>query len=148
MAEYALILALVAVVVIVAAFAIGLAVQRIYGVAAAALGVKRNSAGPQHTIEITDPALCIASESQNKTGLWIVGLTDMDVADLTGSTEVAVGTGMAGDLSPVEPNGDGGFKFHPLLAYSVDLSVCPKTIVIQAKDGTIALAPVKTKVIP
>jgi hypothetical protein len=87
-------------------------------------------------------------QSANQTGLWIVGNTNEDVADLTGSTNQAVGTGMGGLDSPVEANGPSGFKFHPLLANQVDLTVCPKSVVIQAKDGAIAVAPVAAVTMP
>jgi pilus assembly protein Flp/PilA len=139
--EYALILVLVAVVVIVAASLLGQAVQRVYGVISGALGAKYDAVGT-HAIEITT-AQCIAVKSSNLTGLWVVGNTNEDVANLTGSTDKAVGTGMGGLASPVEVNGPNGFKFHPLLLdNAADLSVCPKAVVIQAKDGAIAVSPV------
>jgi pilus assembly protein Flp/PilA len=139
--EYALILALVAVVVVAVASLLGPALQRVYGVITASLGSKYDTVAPHHAIKI-EKAQCIALQSANLTGLWVVGYTDQDVANLTGSTERAVGTGLDGLASPVEDNGDGGFKFHPLLVYSADLSVCPKAVVIQALDGAIAVAPV------
>ncbi len=139
--EYALILALVALVVIVAAFLLGRATQRVYGVIGGAMGAKYNSVG-QHALEITT-AECIAVQSPPETGLWVVGLTNEDVANLTGSTNLAVGTGIGGALSPVETNGPGGFKFHPLLLEtSADLGICPTSVVIQVKDGTIAVSPI------
>jgi len=58
--EYALILTLVAVVVIVAAFAIGLATQRLYGVVTAALGGSHNDTTANGTIVI-DQALCVVT---------------------------------------------------------------------------------------
>jgi Flp pilus assembly pilin Flp len=140
---YALILVLVALAVIVALRLTGRAVQRNYGVIAGALGVTHNTSG-QQIIEIMN-AQCIALESAQLTGLWVLGNTNEDVADLTASTEQAVGTGMDGLNSPVESNGANGFKFHPLLAYKADLSVCPQAVVIQARDGAIAVAPI-TKV--
>jgi hypothetical protein len=133
-------LVLVAVVVVVAADLVGLAVQRVYGIISASLGVQYNTIG-QHTVEIIT-AQCIALQSANLTGLWVVGNTDEDVANLTGSTDQAVGTGMGGLLSPVDTNGPNGFKFHPLLSYTADLDVCPKVVVIQATDGAIAISPI------
>ncbi len=139
--EYALILALVAVVVIAVAFLLGQATQRVYGVIGGAVGITYNSVG-QHAIEITT-AECIAEQASNLTGLWVVGITNEDVANLTGSTNLAVGTGIDGAPSPVEINGPNGFKFHPLLLeHGTDLSVCPVSVVIQAKDGAIAISPV------
>jgi hypothetical protein len=140
---YALILILVGLAVIVAIRLVGLAVQRNYGVLAGTLGVTHNTSG-QHIIEIVN-AQCIAVESARLTGLWVFGNTNEDVADLAASTEQAVGTGMDSLPSPVESNGRNSFKFHPLLAYKADLSVCPQAVVIQGKDGAIAVAPI-TKV--
>ncbi|MCC7450366.1 MAG: hypothetical protein IT324_23305 [Anaerolineae bacterium] len=138
--EYALILALVAVVVVVILFFVGTGVQRTFGVIAAALGVQYNSVG-QHSIEITT-AQCIAVLPDGPTGLWVLGNTDENVANLTGSTEQAVGMDMDGAPSPVEENPPNGFKFYPTLSHTADLSACPKAVVIQAKDGTIAVSPV------
>jgi pilus assembly protein Flp/PilA len=139
--EYALILALVAIVVVAVASVLGPALQRVYGVITASLGGKYDTIAPQHSIKIVT-AQCIAVQSANLTGLWVVGETDEDVANLTGSTDRAVGTGLEGLASPVEANGRSGFKFHPLLAYAADLSVCPKAVVIQAPNGAIAISPV------
>jgi Flp pilus assembly pilin Flp len=145
--EYALILALVAVAVTVAAFLLGQAAQRVYGIIAGALGATYSSVG-QHAIEITT-AECIAEQAANRTGLWVVGITNEDVSNLTGSTNLAVGTGIGGAPSPVHANGPNGFKFHPLLLeHGADLSICPASVVIQAKDGAIAISPVTTVMHP
>ena len=146
LAEYALTIALVALVVIVAAFAIGLAVQRVYGVVAGALGVKHDTHGT-HTLVI-ESANCFASTSANQTGLWVTGTTDENFSDLTGSTEQAVGTGVNGQSYPIEPNA-GGFLWRPLLATNkADTSLCPTSVVIQAKDGAIAVSPLTTASLP
>ncbi len=140
--EYALIMVLVAVVVIIALTLLSHALQRSYGIVAAVLGAKRDSAG-SHTIQILT-SLCVAVPQTHLTGLWVIGTTDEDVTNLTGSTDQAVGTGIGGAASPVESNGPSSFKFHPLLSADVaDLSLCPKGVVIQAADGTLALAPVQ-----
>jgi Flp pilus assembly pilin Flp len=139
--EYALVLLLVAVVVMGVASLLGGAIQRVYGVVSASLGGKYDTVAPQHSIVI-ETAQCITLQSQHLTGLWIVGSTDEDVANLTGSTNQAVGTGLGGLSSPVEANGPNGFKFHPLLAYTADLSVCPNSVVIQAANGAFAISPV------
>jgi Flp pilus assembly pilin Flp len=144
--EYALILAVVALVVIVIVGLVGLAVQRSYGVVGGALGTKYNAQG-QHSIDIVT-AQCIALQSANLTGLWVIGNTNEDIANLTGSTNQAVGTGMDGASSPVEANGPNGFKFHPLLSYTADLSICPISVVIQAGDGSIAVSPVTAEMRP
>lgn len=145
--EYALILALVAIVVIGIAFVLGQAVQRLYGIVGGALGAKYNTGG-QHAIEITS-AQCIAVQSAHETGLYVVGLTNEDLNNLTGSTEQAVGTGLGHLPSPVDPNGPDGFKFHPLLSpTAADLSLCPRSVVIQSTDGAIALSPVSAEISP
>ncbi len=136
--EYALILALVAIVVIVVAFVLG---------QAGALGAKYNTSG-QHAIEITG-AQCIAVQSTHQTGLWVVGFTNEDLTALTGSTEQAVGTGLQNLPSPLDPNGPNGFKFHPLLSQTTaDLSLCPRSVVIQSTNGAIALSPVSAEMVP
>jgi Flp pilus assembly pilin Flp len=145
MVEYALVLALVAVVAIVALSALGNATQRVYGIIGAVLGAKYNSTGDR-AIEIAT-AQCIAvkyasNPSNNLTGLWVVGTTNIPIAELTGSTDQAVGTGLNGGAAPVQANGPNGFKFNPLLAYAADPGVCPKAIVIQAADGSVAISPV------
>lgn len=142
--EYALVLVIVALVVIVIVGLLGMALQRSYGVVAGLLGAKHNT---EHVIEIVT-AQCIAIQSENLTGLWVIGNTTEDVSKLTGSTEQAVGTGMTGLESPVETNGPNGFKFHPLLAHTADLSVCPKSVVIQAANGAIAVSPVTAELRP
>lgn len=144
MVEYALVLVLVAVVAIVALSALGNATQRVYGVIGGVLGAKYNTTGDR-AIEIAT-AQCIAvsypDPKNNLTGLWVVGNTNISVAELTGSTDQAVGTGIGGGAAPVEANGPNGFTFNPLLAYSADPSVCPKAVVIQALDGSVAISPV------
>jgi len=147
--EYALILALVAVVVILAAFLLGLATQRVTGVVGGALGVKHDTTGT-HQIVI-ESAECMAQPSTHLTGLVVYGTTDEDVTTLTGSTEQAVGTGLYGDPRPVTSNEGVArtFLFNPLLSEAkADLTLCPKSIVIQAKDGSIAVSPVTARVIP
>src|SRR5690349_18357556 len=107
--EYALIVVLVAILVVGAGYLIGLAAQRIYGIVAGALGASHKTTGAR-VIEITT-AECIADPHQGDsglTGLWVTGITTEDVMKLTGSTNQAVGTGIGGEASPVEPNGVNG----------------------------------------
>ncbi len=146
--EYALILALVALVVIVGAYLLGQAVQRVYGVITGALGAKYDTIGARSIV--IESAQCFAVQSTHQTGLYVLGtIAGEDVANLTGSTEQAVGTGLGGLSSPVEANGDFGFKFHPLLSPSAaDLSLCPRAVVIQSKDGAIAVSPVTAEMVP
>jgi Flp pilus assembly pilin Flp len=146
--EYALILALVALVVIVGASLLGQAVQRVYGVITGALGAKYNTIGARSIV--IESAQCFAVQSTHQTGLYVLGtIAGENVADLTGSTDQAVGTGLGGLSSPVEANGDFGFKFHPLLSPSTaDLSLCPRVVVIQSKDGAMAVSPITAEVVP
>jgi len=145
--EYALILSLVSVIVIIAAFALGLAIQRIYGIAAGAIGAKKDAT---KVIEITS-ALCIADSTLNKTGLFVTGFTTESYGNLVGSTNLAVGTGLNGVNSPVTMNPQvpatnawgNSFAFNPLLsATTADAKLCPVAATIQANDGQIAVAPV------
>lgn len=130
-AEYALIIALAAFLVIVVAFLMGLGVQRVYGLVAGALGAHYDTHG-NHTIEITS-AQCISAAGINQTGLWVTGNTNEAVTDLTGSTELG--------LSPVSADA-GGFLYHPMIdSNHADASKCPVSVVIQGKDGAIAVAP-------
>jgi Flp pilus assembly pilin Flp len=153
--EYALILVLVALIAIPIVYLIGLGVSRVYGVVGGALGFVHND-HRQHYIDISQPALCIASTSQNLTGLWVTGDTDETLSNLTGSTNLAVGTGLNGAPFAIQsnsvpsgaPGGAVGFKFNPLLANGVSLAVCPVSVVIQAQDGTEAFAPVTAQTGP
>jgi hypothetical protein len=134
---------LVAIVSIVAAFLVGLAVQRVYGVVVGMLGTKYGSTVNGHYLEITD-AQCWVVPENHITGLWVTGISNEAVGMLMGSTESSVGTGINGAVSPVEVNGSTpNFKFHPLLsADKADASLCPKSVVIQSKNGPIAVSPV------
>jgi len=130
-AEYVLLLGLVAIVVIVILFGVGLGAQRIYGLIGGVFGIHYGTQG-KHIVEITS-AQCISVASIRQTGLWVVGNTDEDIADLTGSTELG--------LSEVSANGS-GFLYHPMIdSTSADTTKCPESVVIQAKDGSISIAP-------
>ena len=146
LAEYALILVLVAIVVIVAAASVGLAVQRLYGVVAGALGAKHDTVG--HLV-IESAAQCWIMPPAPPTyptgfvGINLTGTTDIPFADLTYSTEGSVGTTADGSPvlvqgNPVLPN----FIVNAILAPSPDASKCPQSVVIQAKTGAIAISPV------
>ncbi len=134
LAEYALALGLVAIVVIVIAFGIGLADQRIFGLVAGALGAKHDTQGG-HYITI-DSAPCISVAATQQTGLYVTGTYGgMDISDLTGSSQFG--------LMGVEVNGTpGNFVYHPMISSTAaDLGLCPKSVVIQGKDGSLAEAP-------
>ena len=129
--EYAITIVLVSMVVIAIMLFAGFGISRIYGLVAGALGAHYDTHG-KHTIEITS-AECISSTRVNQTGLWVIGNTDEAIADLTGSTELG--------LSPVSADA-GGFLYHPMIdADHADASKCPVSVVIQGKDGAIAVAP-------
>jgi hypothetical protein len=140
--EYSLTIALVAFAAIVLLLALGLAVQRIFGVTVAALGSKFNTAG---RLEI-ESAQCIASLSLHQTGLVVYGNTNEDLANLVASSEMTVGTSLDGSFLAITPNGSApnSFLLNRVFAYQADIRLCPKTIVIQAKDGAIAVKPLET----
>src|SRR5258708_30098090 len=73
--EYALLIALIALLSIVALVIASFGVQRIYGVIAGSLGIRHNTMTQAHSIEIIS-AQCIAVQSQNATRLSAVGNTD------------------------------------------------------------------------
>ena len=145
LAEYALIIASVAIIVIVVALAIGLGAERIFGILGGAFGVHHDAHG-QHFITI-ETAQCLASKSQNLTGLWVTGSTDEDLSKLSGSTNLST-TGLNGVPFEISENGASAYKFNPLLASGLNLEVCPQSVVIQATDGTEAFSGVTAQVIP
>ncbi len=130
--EYALLLALVAVVAATILFGIGLSVQRVYGVIAAVLGAKHDTTGSSNTIVI-DTALCVSVAATGKTGLWVTGTTNEPLANLIASTE-RVGQG------PVSAGGS-GFVYNPEIASVADTNLCPKAVVVQSRTGAIAITP-------
>ncbi len=132
--EYAFAITLVSIVVIAAAFALGLITQRVYGIIKGALGGTGDGSLTTHSITI-DPggAQCIAVASAHHTGLWVTGSTDENLANVTGLTETGPST--------VNANGS-GFVFNPMVdSNNANVNECPASVVIQAKDGTIAVAP-------
>ncbi len=144
--EYALIVVLVAVVAIVVIGLAGLAVQRVFGVAAGALGAKHNTTG---VIDISPPgAQCVLGAPNPPdypngfTGILIEGTTSENVQDLTYSSNLSVGTGAGGGTIIIESNGSNGFSIHHVLVMSRDRAYCPSSVVIQGKNGAIAVSPV------
>ncbi len=120
LAEYALIIVLVAILVIGVASALGFGIQRVYGLVAGALGAHYDT-HKQHTIVINS-AQCISLASVNQTGLWVIGSTDENLGDVTGSSEFGG--------SPVSANG-AGFNYHPMIdANHADVTECPASVVI------------------
>jgi hypothetical protein len=146
LAEYALIVALVALVVGVSAFSIGFVTERVFGVVAGVLGAKHNSSGA-HVIEITS-ATCIGQQSPAMTGLVVFGITDSGLDQLQVSTDVAI-TGLTSTSLPISstdiPN---GFLINPIVSSTLDMAACPHSIVIQTADGSTAVSPVATRIRP
>ena len=129
--EYALILVAVAVLVMVVALGTGVAVQRLYGLITGAIGGHYDD-HRAHTITI-DSAQCISVAAVHQTGIWVTGTTDETLTNVTGSTETISG--------PVNAY-NGGYVFQPLIdASKANTAECPASVVIQAADGTIAVAP-------
>ncbi len=140
--EYALILALVAIVVVVIISLVGFGLRRNFGLLGGIFGAKYNDTASATGTQITiTEAHCYASVPQGKVGLWILGTVDgAPASDLVGITER--------DLTSVVEADGGGFKYNPLIADSLDLSLCPKSVVIQAKDGATAFAPIIAELLP
>jgi Flp pilus assembly pilin Flp len=143
--EYALILVLVAIVAIVALFAVGLATQKNFGIIVGALGQKKNAG--VITIEV---AQCGVNHEIHFTGFWVTGSTDLAPSQLTVSADVPTVIGPGGSPVPLSSipvtGGSGGpFQWNPQLAGigTEDSSLCPREIVIQSKDGAIAVSPIE-----
>ncbi len=136
--EYSLLLGLLALVVIGSVLLVELGVQRVYSVVAGTLGVKHDTNDTQ-IITIQEASCYVVSPAKSppagQTGLWVIGDTNVALADLTGSTNQQVG-------GPLNPNG-AGFKYQPLLASAPDTASCSKSVVIQSKKGAIVFAPVE-----
>jgi Flp pilus assembly pilin Flp len=143
--EYALILALVAIAVIVIVGLLGQAVQRGYGVIGAVLGVKQETAG----VLSFDPnwlPQCGRVVGQG-TGFYTEILTPItDLSQITASTD----TGFIFGLEPIA----GGFKIYQKLTPgdTEELGLCPHGLVIQVSKtysgperGAIATYPVLVK---
>ncbi len=143
--EYALILILVAVVVIAVAGLVGLAVQRLYGLVAGALGTKYDTVG--HLTIDAPGARCwhmspTSDYPQGFIGIDLHGITDIPFADLTYSTEGSVGTDLDGKDASVEGNPSApNYKVQYILSKTPPFT-CPRVVVIQAKSGAIAISPV------
>ncbi|MEP7290013.1 MAG: Flp family type IVb pilin [Chloroflexota bacterium] len=145
--EYALILALVAVVTIAGAWAMGQAIKRVFGVVGGALGKNNSVVG---TFEIQS-ANCwvVTSPAPAKTGLVVLGFTTKPVTTLIGSTNKYVGTDVNGDPAPVTSNGGNTFIWQPYLSFTTaNASLCPPSVVIQAKDGSTIFSPVTVQYSP
>lgn len=145
--EYALILALAALVVIGVGALMGMAVQRIYGIVIGALGTNAPAAGG--SIEITE-AICHVVEYQDRMGLVITGTNSSDLSgSLVGSTNYSYKNARAeinNSVTTVSQTSLTTFEWRPkIIEAGVSSSLCPVSIVIQS--GTrVAAAPVTIKV--
>jgi len=151
--EYGLILVLVALVVIVAAFLVGQATQRIYGIVLGSTGGKADSGG---NLQIVG-AWCVANFTQDppETGLIVIGITSETNVD-TSTTPPTYPTLYASTDTQATEVGDSGlrhvdvfdpasvdsslypsgitptFQFTPVLSdTTADTSLCPTSVTIQ-----------------
>jgi Flp pilus assembly pilin Flp len=136
--EYALILALVAIAVIVIIGLVGQAVQRGYGVIGAVLGAKHEVAGE---LTFTYLPQCGRVVDQG-TGFYAEISTSVPMDELTVSTD----TGFNYGLTPIA----GGYKIYVKLTPgdTEELDLCPRGLVVQtskAYGGAIATYPVLIK---
>jgi Flp pilus assembly pilin Flp len=142
--EYALILALVALVVIAVTFLIGLSVQRVYGLVVGALGINHGSSALN--IESSPPPACYLVGST--TNIYLKGYTNQQFSELTFSTNLTYNSDASGTAitpiraAPGNSGTSGAFEVGYQLAPVRDRTKCPTTAVIQAQDGTIATTPI------
>lgn len=161
--EYALIIVLVALVVVIAASVLGVGLQRVYGIAVAGLGTKKDHEGSTYIriersecwgqiIEVREAGSGTLLNTYYLTGLFVSGTTNVPLSELDGSTDRFMDTPVDGTKFVFTPNADesgveipGSFVFNPLISGTVsDATMCPRAVVIQRRDGSaIAVAPVK-----
>lgn len=141
--EYTLILALVALVVIIAAFGIGLATQRIFGVVLGATGGKVNSGAALTIVSAT----CTLDTLSNNTGLTIQGpTTEVDPNALSASYGSAgLGQGIySGTFSIISQ----AFNYNVVLTNKADASFCPTSVTVQDAHGAISVSQVVVQSVP
>ncbi len=155
LAEYALIIALAALVTIIAIGLVSLAVQRGFGVVGGALGAKKGQGeGGGQTLVIDTDQLprCGYLPSQNSTGLYAQFYSSVDPSQVLVSTD----TGIMGSVdhaagsetetcSPSSPCLLAVIQMLKINAH--DDSVCPHSIVVQTTTpgGPTVLYPVETR---
>jgi Flp pilus assembly pilin Flp len=155
--EYALIFVLVSIVVIVAAAAIGTAVQRIYAIVAGGLGAQRQIVSGQDNIDINEGAqFCVlvppnpAENFPGATVLNFAGSNQIPITELTLSTDTGLFFAGGGQSDPFRPdpgNPGAGWQVYYIVANKADAGVCPRTVVIQSQHKDLAIATVNIKVI-
>lgn len=152
--EYALLLALVAVVAMVSLAIIGLVNSRSYGQVAAVLGAQRMLGDSNsHYLHFNNPPRCgylhITGQPSQGIGLYAQGTTDVPFSELAATTENNLPLDITSNAG-ITGAGGVGFKAYlqivqPPPAGDHDLSKCPHSIVIQsspAYGGMTILAPV------
>lgn len=149
--EYALLLVLVAIVSVAALAALGLMLQRSYGVVGGALGGNDSAAGDDYYITITS-ALCQAQTGggTSETGMLIQGETNAPLNRITVRTTNSDGLEVDGGIHPIEVDGAAPrWKWAPFLSQTVaDSGLCPISIAVQVDDGSIAISPIRVSTYP
>jgi Flp pilus assembly pilin Flp len=158
LAEYALILVLVSIVVIAILALVGLGLHRAYGLVAGSLGGKQDASG-SIAIRI-EQSLCIAKLDTNQTGMYITGfitpgvpLTDFEV-HTTKTADTAFDADSDGIIDTMDLNqiplaeygGPGGFKWNPMIKSNLaSTGLCPTAIMIRLRGNAsvFAVSPVK-----
>jgi Flp pilus assembly pilin Flp len=152
--EYALILALVAVAAIVILGAVGVAVQRVIGLTAGALGAHKNSQVAQvinitaadcFVIDVGSSYMGGAFAANGYTGLFIKVDTNVPLDQLNmAGTESMLKMPLFEDQSTiVPPPGISHYTFRIDLATYTDATRCPHSSVVQSLQGAIAVSPVE-----
>ena len=152
--EYALALALVALVSIVILGLAGVGVQRLYGVAGGSLGARKQASGEiaGQYINITGATCYVVAVGSSYAGGVYAGSghtgyvlkfdSNVPVAQLnTAGTEQILMLIL--DASQSDPVFPGHFTYTADFAASPDASLCPRAAVVQSVQGSIAVAPVE-----
>jgi Flp pilus assembly pilin Flp len=143
--EYALILALVAIVAIVGISVLGRATQRSIGTVAGELGAE--GAGDLNGEQISiDQADCWVVTSSNQTGIFVTFTTNAPLTGIKGST-----TADRSASGPVSSYGalPGGGVYQPVLSSTVaSADLCPQSVVLQSEKGALAIAQLVVKYAP
>jgi Flp pilus assembly pilin Flp len=150
LAEYALIIALVAIVVVAIGLVLGLAVQRGFGLVTGALNNTSSNSG---SLMITNS---VCGTVPGQTGMRVHGLTNIPLDQLQMETNLtANGDGWDSDKDGskevtqfvLHNSTSGTFLWNPMIDATTDnLDLCPSVVFVRTKNGTIgAAAPVIKK---
>jgi Flp pilus assembly pilin Flp len=148
--EYALILALVALVAIGILFLVGGGVQKVYAMITAGLGAAINKTDTAPTgsgdyIYISHAECWVVTGSHTQTGLWVTGWTSSSIDP--SSVAFYTDNGLQSTINVNPAVGSENFAANPDLGASLggvaDESLCPHTIVVQHfKPNAIAASPI------